>query len=693
MNKLVAEIRAEQRAEWLAGRRVPIERFLDRHPALKDDDEAIVDAIYGEICLHEELREPVNLEDYLQRFSKYAEQLRRQLLFDRLVDPPATVPEVSSNAIVQETVQIEHPSSHSFPTVPGYEIQSVLGEGTHGIVYLARQLSLDKLVALKMLRDGDLARQEYRKLLRRDAEVLAKLKHPNIVRIIDFGEAGGRLFYTMEYVKGRSLEERLKAGPLPPREAADLVAKLARALQTVHEKGIVHRDLKPANILLDENGTPEVADFGLAKLLGGHESLAASGQLVGNVAHMAPEQTGGKTSDVGPGADIWALGIILYESLSGRLPFVGKSFLDTLGLIRTGEPAPLQQFDVDRDLQAICFKCLEKKTWQRYATTAELADELGRFLNQDPRDPVLTRIRSWPIRTWRLARRRPIDATALVLIILVLPAIPLIQLWMDPERPVAQLESRLASGHTVTLIGEEGRPAWFRLRAGADTTQVSQTPDGAWSINSWGFCLVELMRKVRLPGYRFRAWIRHEKGKRLSEVGLFFGLEEIATKDGMVLSFGHVAFDDVNSEAELNLLRPPGFPGPVPEPMGNPIYIMPFIYSLRADSSERAQALNSGSPSLRFKPFITQSDWRLLTIEVHSDRIIAYWGDNEKIGIITMDEWSEFLLKGLSADRLVNRTKVPAFNRGGAIGLYVAQGTASFRQVVVEPLDGEAKSW
>src|SRR5262249_9817247 len=173
-------------------------------------------------------------------------------------------------------------------------------------------------------------------------------------RVIDFVEFGGRSFYSMEYVKGRSLEARLKTGPMPHREAAQLVETMARALHAVHAKGIVHRDLKPANILLDENGTPKVADFGLAKRLDGDASLAASGQLVGNIAHMAPEQAGGNTSGVGPHADIWALGVIFYELLSRRLPFTGKTFLETIEQICKGEPASLHSFGVNRDLETIC---------------------------------------------------------------------------------------------------------------------------------------------------------------------------------------------------------------------------------------------------------------------------------------------------------------------------------------------------
>src|SRR5262249_53239413 len=185
---------------------------------------------------------------------------------------------------------IELTAPPAFPKVNGYEIQGVLGEGSHGIVYLARQTSLDKLVALKMLRDEAHFRLEYHNLLKRDAKALATLDHPNIVRVIDFGKSDGRPFYSMDYVKGCSLEKRLQSGPLAAREAAQLVKTLAHALHAVHQKGVVHRDLKPANILLAEDGTPKVADFGLAKRLD-TESLDGGGQLIGNIAHMAPELT------------------------------------------------------------------------------------------------------------------------------------------------------------------------------------------------------------------------------------------------------------------------------------------------------------------------------------------------------------------------------------------------------------------
>jgi serine/threonine-protein kinase len=692
MPNLIDEIRAEQRAHWQAGQRVPIRTLLDRHPEIRDDEDSAVDLIYSEILLREELGEQVAWTEYFQLFPEYADKLRRQRAFHEIMrgglsspDAQATVLPADQSPLDDDSNPPAEPDAPLFPVVPGYEIQDVLGEGALAVVYLARQLSLGKLVALKMLRDPDLVKPDAIKLLRRDAEVLAKLEHPNIVRVIDFVEFGGRSFFSMEYVNGRSLAERLKAGPLRPREAVQLVETMARALHAVHEKGIVHRDLKPANILLDENSIPKVADFGLAKRLDADASLAASGQLVGNIAHMAPEQAEGKTNIVGPSADIWALGVILYELLSGRLPFTGKSVLETLERIRTGDPASLLRAGADRDLEAICQKCLEKKPWHRYATTADLADELGRFLRDDPRDPVRTRRRSLPVRGWRIARRHPIRATALALIILALPSIPLIHIWTDADRPVSRLENDLASGHAVTLIGKKGRPKWFRLRTGADATQVSEAPDGTFSVHTWGFCLVDLLRTAGWPTYKICAEIRHEKSKSLGEVGLFFGLEEIPTEQGTLLSFGQVMFDDVNSEADISRLRPPGLPGPIPEPQGNAIYFEPFLYSLLSDGTERTQRLNTGSPDFRFEPFKNGNEWRTITIFVGDSEIVASWADGKKIGRITVDHWNLFLAEGLEHDRLVHRSKPATFVRNGALGLCVTQGAASFRNIVVEP--------
>jgi serine/threonine protein kinase len=683
MNKLVAEIRAEQRAEWLAGRRVPIETLLDRHPALKDDDEAIVDAIYGEILLHEELREPVNLEDYLQRFQKYADQLRRQLLLDEMVrdlaDSQATVPEPSSNGGGQETVQIEHPGSPSFPTVPGYEIQSVLGEGSHGIVYLARQLSLDKLVALKMLRDGDLARPEDRKLLRRDAEVLAKLEHPSIVRIIDFGEAGGRSFYSMEYVKGRSLEDRLEAGPLPPHDAAQLVETLARALQAVHDKGIVHRDLKPANILLDENGTPKVADFGLAKRLGADVSLAASGQLVGNLAHMAPEQVEGNSNAVGPETDIWALGVILYESLTGRLPFVGQTVLEMMAHIRSAEPGFLRSDRIDRDLQTICLKCLEKDPARRFTSAAELSADLERRLADEP---IVSRPRRQIERLWgRVRRRRAAVVGWTISAIAVLASLGIVYAALNAPSP-DQLETKrqikvqerisenLRAGRSVEFIGLTGGPEAPQWITQNPTSKSFLGEDGSFAIESWGHALLELQADPQRDHYRLRAEVRQDHGSfRNGSVGIYFLRQDHEGSKGLEQCYCLLAFNDLDLTGHGK----------------NPIQ---QTVQLTRESTSSTYRDDFGT--VDFDPALTRSGagpWRPLAVEVEPHRVRFYWEDMD----IPIKEISIEKLKKLPARGLRFSSEqwdiVPAFPHRGGLGLYVFQSSGSFKNVVLQPLD------
>jgi predicted Ser/Thr protein kinase len=481
MPDLITAIRAEQRAQWRAGNHVSIEAFFTRHPDLRANEDSALDLIYSEIMLREEMGETVVWDDYLRAFPQFAEKLRRQRAFHEMMgglssDPQATAPQQSINGAAHDADTIPAAEAPPFPSVPGYAMEGVLGEGSHGIVYLARQLSLDKLVALKMLRDGD-ARPEDRKLLRRDAEVLAKLDHPNIVRIIDFGETAGRSYYSMEYVRGHSLEERLKIGRLPPDRAARIVETLAGALDFVHHSGIVHRDLKPANILLDKEGTPKVADFGLAKRLDADASLDGSGQLVGNITHMAPEQTEGKSDQIGAVTDIWALGVILYESLSGRPPFRGASLLETLEQIRRDRPQSLQAHGADRVLEAICMKCLEKRASARFATAGELADELRRWREDKP---TRTRPPGW-------LRRRPVTAALAVAIAASL--IGLLGVWAASVFRVKTPEGTLVvevnvpnpdvyvDGRKMTVSWDHGgKKAEIRVPAG--TREVEVTRDG-----------------------------------------------------------------------------------------------------------------------------------------------------------------------------------------------------------------------
>jgi serine/threonine-protein kinase len=286
--------------------------------------------------------------------------------------------------------------------ISGYEILGELGRGGMGVVYQARQERPNRLVPLKMILAGRHAAATRRARFLAEADAIARLQHPRIVQIYEVGEHDGLPFLSLEYLPGGSLRRRLSGAPLPPETAAELVEKLARAVQHAHEHGVIHRDLKPANVLFTDAGEPKVTDFGLAKQE--RTDLTDTGAIVGTPSYMAPEQAVGEKGVVGPAADVYALGAILYECLTGRPPFRAPTALETLEQVRSQEPVPATQLQprLPRDLNTICLKCLHKEPVQRYASAGELADDLARFLRGEA-------VRACPPSAWsqfaRFARR------------------------------------------------------------------------------------------------------------------------------------------------------------------------------------------------------------------------------------------------------------------------------------------------
>jgi serine/threonine protein kinase len=304
------------------------------------------------------------------------------------------------------------PPGTNSSTIPGYEVEGVLGQGGMGIVYKARHVPLNRAVALKMLLGGAYAGPEERERFAREAEAIAGLRHANIVQIYDVGDHEGRPFFTMEYVDNGSLADVLRGRPQTARQAACLLSTLTEAVQAAHQRGIVHRDLKPANILLNADGTPKIADFGLARHFEGGPGLTLSGARLGTPSYMAPEQALGKPRAVGPATDIYSLGAILYELLTGGPPFRGETAAETERQVITEEPVPpiLLNSKVPRDLQTICLKCLQKDPAKRYATAAALADDLHRFQRGEP---IRARPASLLERFSKWVRRRPSQAAML----------------------------------------------------------------------------------------------------------------------------------------------------------------------------------------------------------------------------------------------------------------------------------------
>jgi tetratricopeptide (TPR) repeat protein len=290
--------------------------------------------------------------------------------------------------------------------IPGYEVVGLLGRGGMGVVYRAVHLPLKRVVALKMIRAGAHAGAERRARFQREAEAAARLQHPNIVQIYEVGEHDGLPYLALEFVEGGSLDRKLGGAPQPPGEAARLVETLARAMEAAHAQGVVHRDLKPANVLLTRDGVPKVTDFGLAKRLDVDRGQTQQGEILGTPSYMAPEQGLGKPDGIDPRADVYALGAVLYEMLTGRPPFRAETQFDTVLMVLTEEPVPPRRLQpkVPTDLETICLKCLQKGPRKRYASALELADDLGRFLRGEP-------IRARPVsageRALKWARRHP----------------------------------------------------------------------------------------------------------------------------------------------------------------------------------------------------------------------------------------------------------------------------------------------
>jgi tRNA A-37 threonylcarbamoyl transferase component Bud32 len=353
----------------------------------------------------------------------------------------------------------EPPPAAAARPVPGYELLEPLGEGGMGVVWKARHVTLNRLVALKMVLGEQRAGSKELIRFLAEAEAVAAVKHPHVVQVYDYGEANGRPFLAMEYLPGGSLSNRLEqAGRLDPTAAAELVATLAGGVQAAHDLGIVHRDLKPGNVLFDDRGTPKVTDFGLAKRAGGSD-LTATRAVMGTPAYMSPEQARGETKFVGPQADVYSLGVMLYEGLTGSKPFEAPDPIALLRKVAEEEPErPGKRVpSLPRDVELICLKCLAKDPAERYATAGALAADLRRFAAGEP---VSVRAAGVVERAAKWARRKPTLAAAYALGLLAVLLGGLggaaVWQWRAAAQGRAAAEVRPRSGRHGPRSGEGG---------------------------------------------------------------------------------------------------------------------------------------------------------------------------------------------------------------------------------------------
>ena len=390
-----------------------------------------------------------------------------------------------------------------------YELLEEIGRGGQAVVYRARQKSLNRTVALKLIGLGQWSSTPHLKRFRHEAEASASLEHPQIVPIYEIGERDGFCYFSMQFIEGGRLDQILKREPLSPRRAVELLVKIARTVQFAHAHGILHRDIKPGNILLDRNGEPHLTDFGLARLVEAESTVTRTLEVLGTPSYMAPEQAVGNNTAVSCAADVYGLGAVLYELLTGHPPFAGGTTYETIKLLLDTEPRQLRLWNpkIDRDLSTICLKCLDKDPKRRHSSALALAEDLEHWLRHEP---IQSRRSSRLERVWRWCKRKPLVASLTAALILVVAVGLVGALWeshrVQGDRALVR-RANLSEEERVRLEAEQKKnpaayEAYLRGRAftfAAGSQLVKPDPDGA--IRSY-------QEAVRLdPGFA-QAWAR-----------------------------------------------------------------------------------------------------------------------------------------------------------------------------------------
>jgi hypothetical protein len=568
---------------------------------------------------------------------------------------PATTPRGRGAVLLPgEVCPLTTPAGRQFGK---FELLEVIAQGGMGVVYKAEDTSLRRTVALKMIRSGFVATADEVRRFRQEAQAAAPLHHPHIISIYEIGEQDGYHYFTMPLAVGGSLAGRMGGLHDEPRAAVLLMEKIARAVHTAHRHGILHRDLKPANVLLDEQGEPLIADFGLAKLLDGGPALTDPGLVMGTPAYLSPEQAVGRSDLFGPATDVWALGVILFEMLTGRRPFTTDDRGELISNILTGEPPRPRDLrpEVDGRLEAVVLKCLRKEPSQRYASAEALADDLSRWLRGEPLADDSTSLSP---------ARRGLVFAALGLLLVAIVALA-VGYFQKDDRPPGPPEGEVAQREPpLVLVDETGGPRHkYRWIRGGANAEVLALPGQPLAFRAKEFALLELLKTPPWPRYRLEAEIRHNESwdQREPVVGLFFAHRLYAEGLGKFLGFFQATFNEGQSNGQLRLsFSTDQGVGLVPE------------YRL---------VLNTPLPMIPAWQPDTPRLWRQIAVEVTPEEVRLFHGAKHLDTIVPAK------LQANPRPKIGGRPieVQPQLGPGG-LGLLVYEGRGSFRNVVVKPL-------
>jgi hypothetical protein len=663
------------------------ETVLNAFPSLASDPERALELIVLEFRFRRQLGQNPQPSDWYARFPQWSEQLRA-----RLEEAPAAFDAVTRETPALATSPYDGGERRTLadvdvdvPVLGRHEILEEIERGGMGVVYRARDLVLDREVALKVIRSGTLASADEVRRFYREARAAAQLRHPNIVPIYGMGLYEKQHCFTMALFPRGSLVKHLADYRQDVREAVRLLVKVARAVQAAHEQGIVHRDLKPGNILLDEHGEPIVSDFGLAKSLEVSTTLTLPAQPVGTPAYMAPEQARCETATTA--SDIWSLGVILYELLTGRVPFPGKNVDEVKRKLVQDDPLSPRRFrpDLPRELETILLTCLEKDPVRRYPSAAALAGDLERWLCGEP-------IQARPEPRWQRLRRQFRRRVGMKGVLLLLVGLMLIAagaggVWsfyayLSPkarqERSQALvlglLQRELADGKSVTLVGPLGPPLWYRWRTEKGRSSLPDIRKRPLTLESGQApLLLELLPDPQHTSYRFSAEVQSDD-ERWTEMGLYFAYEELATPEGLEQCCGLFRLVTENNRATTAGLRLLG------------------VYELDVNENTRQHYIIPpckpelgrfpNDPPLPADP--KGGLWHRMEVRVYPD-IVQGFCDDRLMGAYDIADVQRRIPQMWRAAHRAT-VPLPTFPSRGGLGLYVIAGPANFRNVVVEPL-------